>query len=204
MKNSLIDQLMASSELPVMLEELNKKWQEEQKRRHQFLDEVSDNVKAEFINGEVVYHSPVRKRHNGIHQNILFELFSFNRKEQLGFVGFEKVMTQFTRNDYEPDICFWGANKANHFTDDQYVFPVPDFIVEILSPSTEHIDRGIKLTDYAGHGVQEYWIIDTENKVAEQYLLSGNAYNPPLKLKTGKITSEVINGFTMEVESIFR
>lgn len=79
MKHDIIGQILASSELPLILEELNHKWQEEQKRRHQLWDEISDHVKAEFINGEVVYHSPVKKKYNSCHQNLLFELISFNQ-----------------------------------------------------------------------------------------------------------------------------
>lgn len=194
---------MNSSELPEMLDELNRKWQEEQERRRQFWEGVSDDVKAEFINGEVVYHSPVRKIHNAIHLNLLVTLSDHIKSNGLGFLGFEKVMTRFTRNDYEPDICFWLNEKARDFTDDQCIFPVPDFIVEILSGSTTKVDRGIKLQDYARHGVAEYWIIDPKAKMVEQYLLDNNDYNPPLKLKTGRLASPVISGFTIEVESIF-
>lgn len=204
MKNEIVGQLLASSDLPLILEELNQKWQEEQKRRHQFWDEVSDNIKAEFINGEVIYHSPVKKKHNAVHFNLLMLIGSYVKNNSLGFIGFEKIMTRFTRNDYEPDICFWQQEKARHFTPDQYIFPVPDFIVEILSGSTEKTDRGVKKEDYARHGVAEYWIVDTDNNIIEQYLLSGNEYNPPLKLKTGQLSSQVIQGFSINVEEIFR
>lgn len=112
-------------------------------------------------------------------------------------------MTRFTRNDYEPDICFWQQEKASAFTENQYIFPVPDFIVEILFDSTEKTDRGVKKEDYARHGVAEYWIVDTDNKIIEQYLLSGSEYAPPLKLKTGQLSSQVIQGFTVKVAEIF-
>ncbi|NJO00879.1 MAG: Uma2 family endonuclease [Bacteroidia bacterium] len=48
-------------------------------------------------------------------------------------------------------------------------FPPPDFIIEILSESTEDRDRGIKMIDYALRQVQEYWLIDPEAKALEQY-----------------------------------
>ena len=40
------------------------------------------------------------------------------------------------------------------------LFPAPDFAVEVLSPSTQKNNRGIKFDDYALHNVSEYWIID--------------------------------------------
>ena len=44
-------------------------------------------------------------------------------------------------------------------------YPAPDFIAEILSPSTDERDRGIKFEDYAAHGVGEYWLLDPVIKV---------------------------------------
>ena len=43
----------------------------------------------------------------------------------------------------------------------------PDLVVEILSPSTAHRDRGIKLDSYARHGVRQYWIVDPDEDVAD-------------------------------------
>ena len=42
--------------------------------------------------------------------------------------------------------------------------------MEIISESTKDRDYGIKMTDYALHGVKEYWIVDPENLTVEQYL----------------------------------
>ena len=68
-------------------------------------------------------------------------------------------MISLTRNDYEPDICYFNKEKSQHFTDDQLLFPAPDLVVEVLSKSTEQTDRTIKFKDYENHNVLEYWII---------------------------------------------
>ncbi len=52
---------------------------------------------------------------------------------------------------------------------EQMKYPAPDFIAEILSPSTESVDRITKFEDYAAHGVAEYWLIDPAKKIVEQY-----------------------------------
>lgn len=44
------------------------------------------------------------------------------------------------------------------------VHPAPDFTVEVLSKSTASKDKGVKLEDYAAHGVRGYWIIDPIRK----------------------------------------
>ena len=38
----------------------------------------------------------------------------------------------------------------------------PDLVVEILSPSTAHRDRGVKLKLYRRQGIGEYWIVDPD------------------------------------------
>lgn len=45
----------------------------------------------------------------------------------------------------------------------------PDFVLEILSPSTKRRDLIIKLNKYMNAGVREYWILDCENKQLKVY-----------------------------------
>jgi Uma2 family endonuclease len=84
-------------------------------------------------------------------------------------------------------------------------FPAPDFIVEVLSPSTEKIDRGVKFDDYALHQIREYWIIDCEEQSVEQYILRDGepSYNLHCKVVQGEIASTVITGFKIPVQAIF-
>ncbi len=112
-------------------------------------------------------------------------------------------MIRLTRNDYEPDVCFWRKERTADFEPKQSANPAPDFIVEILSKSTKHRDYGIKKTDYALHGVEEYWIIDPVNETIEQFLLKGITYELNQKLREGTLSSEVITGFSIEVMEIF-
>ena len=79
----------------------------------------------------------------------------------------------------------------------------PCLIVEVLSPSTEKHDRGVKLEDYAAHGVGEYWVMDAERRVVEQYVLRGSSYDLTLKSSTGELRSEVIPGLIVPVRAFF-
>ncbi|MEW5718260.1 MAG: Uma2 family endonuclease, partial [Chloroflexota bacterium] len=82
-------------------------------------------------------------------------------------------------------------------------FPAPDFIVEILSPSTETIDREIKFKDYAAHGVAEYWITDPERQIVEQYTLRDDEYALAASIGDGTISSVVLGGFQIPLAAIF-
>lgn len=185
--------------------ELTQLWEAEQVKRHTFWADIDENIKAEFIDGEIIYHSPVYRRHWKTSSELMTLMLPYVKKNNLGEIGAEKVMIRCTRNDYEPDICFWRKDIADTFTPKQSAFPPPDFIVEILSDSTEGRDRGIKFMDYAKHGVTEYWIIDTNTKTIEQYTLNIEKmeYELNLKVREGKLKSIAIEGFEIEVPSIF-
>ena len=55
--------LLASPELPGIVNVLTKRLRDEAPLRTKFYQEVSDDINAEFIDGEVVLHSPVMDRH---------------------------------------------------------------------------------------------------------------------------------------------
>lgn len=176
----------------------------DQKRAH-FYKEVSEFQKSEFINGEIIIHSPVAREHNIVSGNLYKILDTYVVEKDLGFVGIEKIMIQLTRNDYEPDLCFFEKEVAEGFAKGQKIFPVPNMIVEILSKGTRSRDRGVKFDDYAKHRVSEYWIIDAEKETLEQYLLTDRSgeYELNQKLKTGIVESTVIQGLSIPVPVLF-
>lgn len=203
---SLAEQILERPDAVLQLQSLTRALEAEKKRRQDFYLWVTEDVKAEFINGQVILHSPVKKRHWNV-TDLLSRVMSFYASlKKLGRVGTEKVMIALTRNDYEPDLVFFSKEKADQFTDDQVLFPAPDFAVEILSKSTAATDRGTKKDDYAAHGIREYWIIDPVKQRIEQYILASasTAYFPPkIHQSTDFIQSVVLPGFEIPVMAIF-
>jgi Uma2 family endonuclease len=199
----VFEELLESPKLAIYVDQFQRLLADEQKRRAQFYEQMTESQKTEFINGEVVVHSPVKLRHTTASRRLLMLLGTYVQKYELGLVGHEKMLITLTRNDYEPDICFFHQEKAYFFMPDQMQFPAPDFVVEILSPSTEKNDRGIKLIDYAAHGITEYWIIDPDLMFVEQYLLEGDEYRLVRKTDSGQIASTAIAGFEIPVRAIF-
>ncbi|MCX7854242.1 MAG: hypothetical protein N2383_15850, partial [Caldilineales bacterium] len=59
-----LEALLASPQLPVLVQRLQAILAEEAERRRAFYEQVGEGDKAEFINGQIIYHSPVRLRHN--------------------------------------------------------------------------------------------------------------------------------------------
>lgn len=201
--DTVLTPLLQSPRLPDYVRELTDYLKEEEKNRQAFYRDLRDDQKAEFINGEVVQHSPVKEKHNAIRQNLEFLLLRFVRKNKLGVIRSEKALVQLTRNDFEPDLCFFNTEKATSFKADTMFYPAPDFVVEILSNSTAGRDRGVKKEDYALHGVQEYWIVDPDRKVLEQYILTDKQYELNAKMNHGTVRCVVLQGLEVPLEAIF-
>lgn len=204
MQEDLLKEILVLPDAPQLIEKARVRLAEERKHRERFYNDITEQEKAEFINGEIVIHSPVRKAHNDITSFLLQLLNPFALKHKLGFVGYEKIMVSLSRNDYEPDLCFFKKEKADTFTAEQTLFPAPDLVVEVLSKSTERNDRGVKFQDYQAHGVTEYWLIDPEKSVVEQYRLDKDGhYELILKAGEGKLRCSVIEGFDISIRALF-
>lgn len=57
--SAILEPIIHSPTLPQLLDELNAYWAEEQNRRLDFYNWITPEMKAEFIDGEIIVHSPV-------------------------------------------------------------------------------------------------------------------------------------------------
>ena len=201
--NLTVEQTMERPDVVLFARELEAALKKEQEKRKQFYERIDESQKMEFINGETYFQSPVKAEHNRATLNLVTLLNAFVNKGSLGFVGVEKILISLTRNDYEPDICFFNQDKAKDIKPKQMQFPAPDLIVEVLSESTERHDRETKFQDYAAHGIREYWIVDPDKQLVEQYINSGDEYELALKSSDGHLQSDVLSGFRIPIRAIF-
>lgn len=165
--------------------------------------ETLEEIRAEFISGEVVVQPPDTKAENAAMSSIGSILGVFADTHDCGWVGLASVLVSLSLNDYLPDVCFWKTEKATAFTDAQMQFPAPDLAVEVLSKSTQKTDRETKFADYEAHGVGEYWLVDADKKFVEQYVLEEGRYELRMKSSDGMLTCEAIAGLAFPVGAIF-
>lgn len=201
--DSVLKSILDSPRLPDYVEELKEFLLQEQVKRTIFYENVRDDEKAEFINGEVIYHSPAKEKHLAVIENLGNILSKFVRKNKIGLIRREKALIKLRRNDFEPDICFFRREVADAFDPNTMFFPVPDFVVEVLSSSTEKSDRGIKFIDYALNGVREYWLVDADEKIIEQYILENESFVLWEKVQHATVRCMVLQGFEIPLEAIF-
>lgn len=208
MNNNLVAQLLEHPSPHRVWREVDERLRKEAADRKAFREWLKPDIKAEFINGEIIMHSPAKRRHNQATKFTAYLLESLVSPRNLGEVAIEKALVGLERNDVEPDVCFWLQSTTDTFTDDMDVYPAPDLVAEVLSKSTEKRDRGVKKEAYENDGVREYWIIDTKTQTLEQYRLTERSGLPQLELhQTYSIrddfTSFVLPTFTIPVRAIF-
>lgn len=201
---SLIHQLLKQPDAVMQFEKFQTALEEEKKHRKEFREWITPTIKAEFIHGEIIIHSPAKKKH--WEANLLLSRVLSAYVDDLGIIGSEKVMIGLTRNDYEPDIVFFSKEKSNTFTEDQMLFPAPDLVIEILSPSTAKKDKTTKMEDYAFHHIPEYWIIDPVKQRVHKHILptSSQKYFPAKVYQSNDfLETAIFPDFEFPVQAIF-
>ena len=199
-----IEELKHAPNLPLVVEELLSFLEDEKKKRAEFLENLDDDVKAEFIEGEVILNSPAKRKHYLIVGWLSKLLSTYVDINNLGEVSTEKVLIHLTRNNFEPDLVFFDSANVANFDKNTMLHPAPQFVVEILSESTQKRDRGVKFEDYANHNVKEYWIIDPDLEEVEQYILDEkNEYKLKIKSNTGEISLVAIPNLVLPIRAFF-
>jgi Uma2 family endonuclease len=74
-----------------------------------------------------------------------------------------------------PDLVGWRLERMPELPDTAYISLAPDWACEVLSRSTEKLDRDEKLPYYAEHGVRHVWLLDPIDKHLEVYALDASA-----------------------------
>ena len=139
---------------------------------------LPENVRAELIDGYLIYNQAAPSR---THQTILGELYltiSQYIKSKNGFckvypASFAVQLSEDRKTIIEPDISvICDRNKLT----DKGCTGAPDWIIEIVSPSTSSHDYITKLNLYATAKVREYWIVDPSKESIFVYYLEQNNF----------------------------
>jgi Uma2 family endonuclease len=139
-------------------------------------DAPDNGKKYEVIDGDL-YVSPAPDwEHQEQLSNLVYFVKHWVKTNRLGrMVTAPTGVVLDDENGVEPDLLFISHERAN-IIQKRGVFGAPDLIGEVLSPSTEARDRGLKLRRYAAAGVKHYWILDTAGPRIEERVLGEDGY----------------------------
>lgn len=122
---------------------------------------LPDGQRAELIDGQIYDMAPPTTIHQRISYAAARKISDYIDKKggscEVFLAPFAVFLNKDDRNYVEPDISVI-CDKGK--LDEKGCNGAPDWIIEIVSPSTERVDYGIKLFKYRSAGVREYWIIN--------------------------------------------
>jgi Uma2 family endonuclease len=75
-----------------------------------------------------------------------------------------------------PDVAGWRRERMTHIPKEAAIELPPDWVCEVLSPSTARYDRNGKMKIYAREKVGHVWLLDTSNRTLEIFTLSGERF----------------------------
>ena len=145
------------------------------------LTALPEGLTGEILNGQLHTQPRPSGAHMGVESALQIELggpFDRGRGGPGGWRILVEPEIHFLR-DREicvPDLAGWHRERLPQLPKDQRFEVVPDWVCEILSPSTESKDRQIKMPIYAHYGVPYAWLIDPLKKIVEVFELNGSAW----------------------------
>ena len=158
-----------------------------------FLQLPDDGKRHELIDGDhYVTPSPTAK-HQRILGRLHFAIEGFLRKNPLGEVFLSPFDVLFSRFDVvEPDLLYVAKERESVVTAAN-IQGSPDLVIEILSPSTQERDRGIKRRLYERTEVHEYWIANPDAETVEVYRRTAAGGELPLAMELRRASGDVLS-----------
>jgi Uma2 family endonuclease len=136
---------------------------------------VPEPLVAELLFGQLVTHPRPAPRHANVVtrlNGILSAPFNLGIGGPGGWVFLVEPELHLGEHVAVPDLAAWRGERLPDFPETAWIETPPDWVCEVLSPSTESYDRGDKRLIYASAGVDHVWHINPLLKMLEVYELS--------------------------------
>jgi len=137
---------------------------------------LPENLTGEIIDGKLYTQPRPKGRHNVAGSSMgasLLPPFQRGKDGPGGWWILDEPEVHFVRDTVvvAPDLAGWRRERMPEIPEDHRFEVVPDWVCEILSPSTAKKDRTKKLPLYANYGVAYAWLVDPLEKTLEAFRL---------------------------------
>ena len=132
--------------------------------------DAPDHLVAEIIAGELRLSPRPAGNHTAASSRLGFVLgppFQFGNGGPGGWQILDQPELHFEDEIVVPDLGGWRIERLPIITDDAYFTVSPDWVCEVLSPSTRVHDRSEKLPIYVRAGVRHVWFVDARQRTLE-------------------------------------
>jgi len=153
---------------------------------------------AELINGEAVVIPPDGSPASSAQGELHYALRRWQDSAADGGLVLQNVFVKVDPSSrFGPDVAWWSAARRPPLPQGQMTV-IPDWVAEVLSPSTRENDLGLKRERYLAAGVRELWLVDPS---AGSVLVVGADGRE--QVAGERVASRVLAGFTVEVARLF-
>ena len=166
------------------------------KATYQDVLDAPENMVAQLIDGELYLHARPVEPHVWAYVKLLGELeMKFARDpdgdgdEPGEWVILPEQELRLGKDVLVPDIAGWRVDKLPRKQARAFSHIVPDWVCEVLSPTTRHIDLGRKSDIYAREGVTHLWIVDPDARTLQASALSAGSWLPVATLSEAETVS---------------
>ena len=166
-----------------------------------------DGKLYEIIEGDLLVSRQPNWHHQFTCTQLLWALQNWNMATGLGVANGAPGVIFAEDDDVAPDVM-WASNErlAQILGEDGKLHAAPELMVEVMSPgwSNQVRDRQTKLKLYSRRGVEEYWIVDWQQRTMEIYRRENEQLALSVTLRhTDSLTSPLLPGFACNVAQLF-
>jgi Uma2 family endonuclease len=143
------------------------------------IEALPPHVVGEIVFGVLHAHPRPTPRHGIAAGEMQLELgnpFGRGRGGPGGWIFLPEPELHLGPHVLVPDIAGWKRERLTPFPETPYIDTPPDWLCEVLSPSTQKLDRTDKLTIYAEFGVKHCWYVDPLARTLEVFALTGGKW----------------------------
>ncbi|MFV1958623.1 MAG: Uma2 family endonuclease [Planctomycetota bacterium] len=156
-------------------------------------ERLPEGFRAELVRGHLVKEAAPTYGHQRLAARIRFALLSLVGPDRVPDTPAGVLVDD--RNVYEPDVVV----LARPADDTSPYVGVPLLVVEVLSPSTRQLDRGVKADRLLHLGVAEVWLVDPDDRTIEVRTSDRTV----VARDDEEVHSEVLPGFALQPRALF-
>lgn len=158
------------------------------------LERLPESLTGEILNGQLYAHPRPSGKHILVASNLGIEIGGPYHRGKGGPGGWwilqePEVHFVLDREVAVPDVAGWRKENLPEIPESHKFAVVPEWICEVFSPSTEGVDREIKMPLYAQYGVKYLWLVHPIKKTLATYKLVGNEWQSQGIFESGSSVS---------------
>lgn len=143
------------------------------------LFDLPEHLVGEIIRGQLYAHPRPAPRHAAAYSVLggnLGSAYHWGSDGPGGWWILDEPELHLNGNILVPDLAGWRRERMPTLPETAWFPLAPDWVCEIVSPSTARTDRALKMPLYAQEGVPHLWLVDPDARTLEVYVLQTDGH----------------------------